>query len=569
MTKKNVSIYSRTHYFQSFTLHLIFLTQSPDDVITKGRHENVSKGTNVENFAETTLSTTEQNNKKTSTTKLKCNNLTSSKICVTKTKSLTTSLIAENISPTSSQIITTTTTTTTKTQDSRISLESFTTSTTTSQDSKASLESLTTAHMEKDFKTTTSQLKETAQGSKLLLESFTTEHIEKDFKTTTSQLCITSAKDINTPKTRSVTEDKRKALKRPTTAIRKDVKSKSSKLSEATTTANASQVEETSLEGNNLGSCDIGDVSERDSKENIVAMKTTSLLSTSSTLKTEFVTQNYTAIYANNLESCSMIDVSETENNVPMKTKNLLAKTSPSLKTEVATQNYTSTDAKNLGSYVTSNVLTKEMKANIGVKEALTSTSLKTELATQNNPSTDEQNFGSFVPSSALTTDRPSNIVAKEATNLLVLTSKSLKTEFTDHDDIESTNIQETMKPVKDLENSNLDKLLRTTKSEINFDFDKPATTKETLTNPKPSVNELETSIISTTEFIQSLYKKSVTSSDGVHQQQENQERGKTSFKMKQKLSLRDFFNMLFALTLGLRKPNYFNQMITISTSTM
>ncbi len=463
-----------------------------NDFNASGPHENVSKETNVENFAETTLSTTEQNNKKsssviTSTTKVKCNNSTSSKICVTKTKSLTTTLIAENISPTTSQIITTTTT-----KGSRISLESFTTSTTTSQDSKLSLESLTTAHMEKDFKTTTSQLKETAQGSKLLLESFTTEHIEKDFKTTTSQLRITSAKDINKPKTRSVTEDQRKTLKRPTTAIRKDVKSKSSKLAEAKTT-NTLKVEKTSIDEKKLGICDIGDVSERDSKGNIVAIETTNLLAkTSTSLKT----QNNTSTDEKNLGSCTTNDVSTTENNVPMKTTNFLALTSKSLKTELAAQNYAST-------------------------------------------ATDEQNLGSFVTSSVLTTDRPSNIVAMEAKDLLVLTSTGLKTELNDHNDIESMNIQETIQSAS--ESSNLNELLRTTKSELSLDLVKSGTTEETLTNPKPSVNELETSIISTTEFIQSLYKKSVTSSDGVHQQQENQGIGKTSFKMKKHLSLCTF----------------------------
>ncbi len=486
-----------------------------DDFNASGPHVNLSKETIVENFVETTLSTptTEQNNKKsssgiTSTTKVKCNNSTSSKICVTKTKSLTTTLIAENISPTTSQIITTTTT-----KESRISFESFTTSTTTAQGSKKSFESLPTAH------------------------------IEKDFKTTTSQLRITPAKDINKPKTRSVTEDKRKALKRPTTAIRKDVKSKSSKLSEATTTANASQVKETSIEGNNFGICVIGDVSERDNKGDIVAIETTNLLAKYSiSLKTELITQNNTSSHEKNLGSCTRNDVSATENIVPMKTSNILHLSSSSLKKELATQNNTSTNEQNLGNDVPSSVLPKDMTANIGVKEAknlsaLTSTSLKTELAAQNYTSTDVKHLDSFVTNNTSTTDRPSNIVGKETTTLLVLTSKSLKTEFTDHDEIESTNIQESMKPVNVLESSNLNELLRTTKSEINFDFGKSATTEETLNNPKPSVNELETSIISTTEFIQSLYKKSVTSSEGVHQQHENQERGKTSLIKKKNVT--------------------------------
>jgi hypothetical protein len=212
-----------------------------------------------------------------------------------------------------------------------------------------------------------------------------------------------------------------------------------------------------------------------------------------------------------------------------METTNLLAKTSTRLKTELATQNKTSIDAKNFGSFSTNDVYTTENTVPMKTTSLLdlTSTCLKTELATQNYPSTDEQNLGSFVTSSASITDRPSNIVALETTNLLVLTSKSLKTEFTDHDDIRLLNIQETMKPVNDLESFNSDELLRTTKSEISFY--KSAISEETLNNPKPSFNELETSIISTTEFIQSLYKKSrtFTSSEDIPQQQENQERGK------------------------------------------
>jgi hypothetical protein len=86
-----------------------------DDFNAKALHESLSK----ENFIKTTLSTTttEQNSKKSSSviftsTNLKCNNSTESKVCVPKTESLTTTLIAANISPTTSQTKTTTTTTT-------------------------------------------------------------------------------------------------------------------------------------------------------------------------------------------------------------------------------------------------------------------------------------------------------------------------------------------------------------------------------------------------------------------------------------------------------------------------